>query len=145
MSTPLSKIEPGYTALNISALKLGTAEGARSQLEAHLLQDIADAIVGIQTFELALDTALQHVCQSMNWVFAEAWVPNSAQTQLECSRAWYSCKGKPLGPPAKGQCLPLVKDCQDGCGKANSQNGFPMSVAHPIVIFCECGWSRPLH
>jgi len=92
MSTPLSKIKPGYTALNVSDFKPGTAEGARSQLEAHLLQDIADAIMGIQTFELALDIALQHVCQSMNWVFAEAWVPNGAQTQLECSRAWYSCK-----------------------------------------------------
>ncbi len=92
MATPLSQIEPGYTALNIIDLKPGTAESARSQLEAHLLQDIADAIVGVQTFELALDMALQHVCQSMNWVFAEVWVPNSAQTQLECSRAWYSGK-----------------------------------------------------
>ena len=92
MSTPPSRIETDYTALTIVDSRLDTDAYARAQLEARLLQGITDAIVGAQTFELALDTALQHVCQSLNWVFAEAWVPNAAQTQLECSRAWYSCK-----------------------------------------------------
>ncbi|XHX76589.1 MAG: PAS domain S-box protein [Stenomitos frigidus ULC029] len=86
-----SKIEPDCTAFNVVALRQGVA-GCTLSLEARLLQDIADAIVDAPSFEHALAIVLQHISQSMNWVFAEAWVPNGAQTQLECSRAWYGGK-----------------------------------------------------
>ncbi|MBW4580560.1 MAG: EAL domain-containing protein [Tildeniella nuda ZEHNDER 1965/U140] len=88
----MSKTEPGSTTFNIADLEQSAAACERSQAEVCLLQEITDAIVGSQTFDRALSLALQQVCQSLNWVFAEAWVPNTAKTQLEYSRAWYDSK-----------------------------------------------------
>ncbi len=48
-----------------------------------------DAIEGTRDFDTALSIALQHLCQRMGWVFAEAWVPNAKQSRLELSAAWY--------------------------------------------------------
>jgi diguanylate cyclase (GGDEF)-like protein/PAS domain S-box-containing protein len=47
------------------------------------------AIADTREFDLALSIVMQHVCQSMGWVFAEAWMPNQDQTRLECSPVWH--------------------------------------------------------
>lgn len=66
------------------------ADAGRSQAETRLLQAIAWAIAGTREFDQALSLVMQHICQSMNWVFAEAWVPDRTKTRLECSPVWYS-------------------------------------------------------
>lgn len=89
MSTSSSKIELGSTALNTTASAIRIAACERSQAETYLLQGIMHAIAGTREFELALSIVMQHVCQSMNWIFAEAWVPNQDKTRLECSPIWH--------------------------------------------------------
>ncbi|MBW4470210.1 MAG: EAL domain-containing protein [Stenomitos rutilans HA7619-LM2] len=89
MSTSSSKIELGSTTLNTTATAIQIAACERSQAEASLLQGIMHAIAGVREFELALSLVMQHVCQSMNWIFAEAWVPNQDKTRLECSPIWH--------------------------------------------------------
>ena len=84
MPTFSSNFEP-----TVNAATEQSKAGSERQAEADLLQGIMLAIADTQEFDLILSLALQHICQSMGWVFAEAWVPNTAQSQLECSTAWY--------------------------------------------------------
>ncbi|XGV97279.1 MAG: EAL domain-containing protein [Leptolyngbya sp. BL-A-14] len=90
MSTFSSKIEPGDTESSASALAPCVASSERSQAERRLLQGIIQALAGTREFNHALSIVMQHVCQTMNWVFAEAWVLDQARMRLECSPAWYS-------------------------------------------------------
>ncbi|NEP61238.1 MAG: GAF domain-containing protein [Symploca sp. SIO2G7] len=56
----------------------------------HLLQTITQAISESPDFESALEITLRNVCETIGWHFAEAWIPNTQSTLLECSPAWYS-------------------------------------------------------
>ncbi|PSB32177.1 EAL domain-containing protein [Stenomitos frigidus] len=85
MPTFSSNFEP-----TVNAAAGQSVAGAEQQAEADLLQGIMLAIAGTQEIDRVLSVALQHICQSLGWIFAEAWVPNTSQTQLECSAAWYS-------------------------------------------------------
>ncbi|NEP89910.1 MAG: hypothetical protein F6K18_25515 [Okeania sp. SIO2C2] len=40
--------------------------------------------------ESALELTLAEVCQTMNWDFGEAWIPDPEATMLKFSRGWYS-------------------------------------------------------
>ncbi|NEP43196.1 MAG: diguanylate cyclase, partial [Okeania sp. SIO2H7] len=59
------------------------------------LTSIKNAILVKLTFkkvniESALELTLAEVCQTMNWDFGEAWIPDPEATMLKFSRGWYS-------------------------------------------------------
>ncbi len=55
-----------------------------------LLLKATNAISEASDFESALEVILAEVCQTMNWDFGEAWIPNSEGTMLKFSRGWYA-------------------------------------------------------
>lgn len=57
--------------------------------ELSLLQSLTQLINEAPDFQSALYVALCKVCQVTNWDYGEVWLPNSENTVLECSPAWY--------------------------------------------------------
>lgn len=53
-----------------------------------LLQELTQVINDATDFHQAMDATLKRVCQSTNWQYGEAWVPNPEGTCLETSPAW---------------------------------------------------------
>ncbi|HEY9616472.1 MAG TPA: hypothetical protein V6C64_06515, partial [Microcoleaceae cyanobacterium] len=59
------------------------------------LPDVDRAVLGtwlrqMPTFQSAIREALRLVCLSTGWPFAEAWLPNTEQTRLNCSPVWFA-------------------------------------------------------
>ncbi|NET43805.1 diguanylate cyclase domain-containing protein [Okeania sp. SIO2B3] len=55
-----------------------------------LLLKVTHAISEASDIESALEVTLAEVCQTMNWDFGEAWIPDPEATMLKFSRGWYS-------------------------------------------------------
>lgn len=55
-----------------------------------LLLTLTHRISQTDDFQSALTITLTKICQTINWDFAEAWIPNPKETFLDCSRGWYS-------------------------------------------------------
>ncbi|MGD1715969.1 diguanylate cyclase domain-containing protein [Dapis sp. BLCC M172] len=55
-----------------------------------LLLNATYAISEASDFESALEIILAEICQTMNWDFGEAWIPNQDNTMLRFSRGWYA-------------------------------------------------------
>ncbi|MDJ0519901.1 MAG: diguanylate cyclase [Trichodesmium sp. MO_231.B1] len=55
-----------------------------------LLLKTTHAISEASDFESALEVILAEICQTMNWDFGEAWIPNQDNTMLRFSRGWYA-------------------------------------------------------
>jgi diguanylate cyclase (GGDEF)-like protein/PAS domain S-box-containing protein len=64
-------------------------ERKRAEQELSLLQNITQAISETDDFNAALTVTIQKVCETTNWDFGEAWLPNDSQEILEYSPAWY--------------------------------------------------------
>nr|WP_242055522.1 ATP-binding protein [Nostoc flagelliforme] len=65
-------------------------ERKQHEEELHFWQTTIQEIFTSESFDSALLIVLQNVCIASNWNFAEAWIPRSDGTCLECSSVWYS-------------------------------------------------------
>ncbi|MBE9117661.1 GAF domain-containing protein [Lusitaniella coriacea LEGE 07157] len=61
----------------------------RAEEETQLLLSVTQAISQAADFSMALDAALEQVCEASGWSYGEAWIPNPDESKLECSPAWY--------------------------------------------------------
>jgi urea ABC transporter urea binding protein len=57
--------------------------------EVQLLLTISQAISDAPDFDIALEVALQQVCQTTNWIYGEAWIPTTNESTLLHSPCWY--------------------------------------------------------
>ena len=65
----------------------------RSEEELHLLQTISQATTAASDVHGALAITLRKVCETIGWPLAQAWIPRTDGTFLECSPAWYGHGG----------------------------------------------------
>ncbi len=75
---------------NNEILRLEIAEREQKEQEISLLQTIIQAITQAASFDDAIAITLQKVCQTVDWSFAEAWIPDPKQQVLQLSPAYYS-------------------------------------------------------
>jgi diguanylate cyclase (GGDEF)-like protein/PAS domain S-box-containing protein len=61
----------------------------RAEAEIQLLQTLTQAMGEAQDFFVALDMALDHICQATHWSYGEAWIPNDEHSVLKLGPAWY--------------------------------------------------------
>ncbi|SRR5579883_1717191 len=61
----------------------------QTKVKIQLLQILAQSISKITEFNTVLKIILRSVCESINWDYGEAWIPNQDCTILELSSAWY--------------------------------------------------------
>lgn len=71
---------------------LDITDRKRADEELQLLQQITHAVSISVDFDSALAVALDLLCQTTNWEFGEAWIPNHEQTHLEYSLVSYQEK-----------------------------------------------------
>ncbi|MBS0016128.1 MAG: EAL domain-containing protein [Arthrospira sp. SH-MAG29] len=71
---------------------LDITDRKRADEEIQLLQQITHAVSIAVDFDSALAVALDLLCQTTNWEFGEAWIPNPEQTHLEYSLVSYQEK-----------------------------------------------------
>jgi two-component system, sensor histidine kinase and response regulator len=73
---------------------LGTArdisERKQAENESRLLLLTTQAISQAVNVDNAISLVLRLICQTIDWDFAEAWVPNSSRDTLEYRLGWYS-------------------------------------------------------
>ncbi|MBD1890821.1 PAS domain S-box protein [Coleofasciculus sp. FACHB-SPT9] len=74
----------------IAGIAEDISDRKRAEEEVHFLQTMTQAIFESPDFHSALFVALQKVCEATGWDFGEAWIPQSDNSVLECSRGWYS-------------------------------------------------------
>ena len=79
---------------NNEILKLEIAEREQKELEISLLQTIIQAVTQASSFDEAIAITLRKVCETVDWSFGEAWIPNPQKKVLEHSPAWYSSSDK---------------------------------------------------
>lgn len=77
-------------AENNAILKAEIAERKQIELEIRLLQTITQAISEASNFDEAIHITLRQVCETVNWSYAEAWIPNLEEKNLKLSSSWYS-------------------------------------------------------
>ncbi|PSB09187.1 histidine kinase [Pleurocapsa sp. CCALA 161] len=70
-------------------LKAEIAERKQAEQEIRLLQTITQAITAASSFDEAIAITLRKVCQTVNWSFAEAWIPDEGINMLKLSPSWY--------------------------------------------------------
>ena len=75
---------------DLVSLTLEARERQRAEEKIRLLQTITQAISESPDFHAALEVTLRKVCETIGWHFGEAWIPNSDDTFLEFSPAWYA-------------------------------------------------------
>lgn len=61
----------------------------QAEEEVRLLLTIAQAISGAPDFDIALEIALQQVCETTGWTYGEAWIPTTDKSALVCNPRWY--------------------------------------------------------
>lgn len=71
-------------------LQLEITERQRAEESVLFLLSTIQAISQSVDFHSALEVTLCQVCETIGWDFAEAWIPNSDATVLECSPNWYA-------------------------------------------------------
>ncbi|MBD2580039.1 transporter substrate-binding protein [Oscillatoria sp. FACHB-1406] len=58
--------------------------------EIQLLLDLSQAVSAAADFETALGIAVEQLCETTGWIYAEAWVPTEDNSVLACSPQWYA-------------------------------------------------------
>ena len=71
-------------------LKAEIAERKRVEQEIRLLQTITQAITEASNFDDAISITLRKVCETIDWAFGEAWIPDCQEKTLKLSPSWYS-------------------------------------------------------
>jgi urea ABC transporter urea binding protein len=61
----------------------------QAEEELQLLLTISQAISAAPDFDTALEVALEQVCQTTNWIYGEAWIPTTTESNLIYSPRWY--------------------------------------------------------
>ncbi len=75
---------------NNDILRLEIAERKQKEQEIILLQTITQAITEASNFDEAISITLRKVCETIDWNFGEAWIPDTEEKNLKLSPAWYS-------------------------------------------------------
>ena len=61
----------------------------RVEQEVRLLQTIIQAIAEADSFDRAIEITMRKVCETVNWSYAEAWIPDLQENVLKPSLSWY--------------------------------------------------------
>ncbi|MDJ0592346.1 MAG: ATP-binding protein [Pleurocapsa sp. MO_226.B13] len=77
-------------AYNNEVLKAEIAERKQIEQEIRLLQTITQSISEAANFDEAISITLRKVCETVNWSFGEAWIPDLQENVLKLSPSWYS-------------------------------------------------------
>ncbi len=88
-------VEGGTTTFTVFLRDI--SERKRAEEELRLLQTITQAANEAGDVDAALTVTLTRVCETTGWGLAQAWVPGSDETVIECSPAWY-CGNKEMEP-----------------------------------------------
>ena len=75
---------------NNEILRLEIAEREQKEQEIRLLQTIIQAIAQASSFDDAIAITLRKVCETVDWSFGEAWIPDPQKQILQLSPAYYS-------------------------------------------------------
>ncbi|MGL6339989.1 MAG: FHA domain-containing protein, partial [Waterburya sp.] len=81
-------------AYNNEILKAEIAEREQIEQEIRLLQTITQAIAQASNFDDAIAITLRKVCETINWSFGEAWIPDKQANILKLSPSYYSMTEK---------------------------------------------------
>lgn len=65
-------------------------ERKRTEEEMRLLQGVTEAAAAAEDVHDALNVTLRRICETTGWSLAQAWIPNTDGTVIECSPAWYA-------------------------------------------------------
>ena len=65
----------------------------RVEQEVRLLQTITAAIAEADNFNEAIEITMRKVCQTVDWSYAEAWIPDLEENLLKLSPSWYDNVG----------------------------------------------------
>lgn len=68
----------------------------RAEDELRLMHDISQAVSTASDFNSALEVALRTICQTVDWQYGEAWIPNLEGTLLEASPVYYTIENECL-------------------------------------------------
>ena len=61
----------------------------RVEQEIRLLQTITQAIAEADSFDKAIEITMRKVCKTVDWSYAEAWIPDLKEKILKPSPSWY--------------------------------------------------------
>ena len=61
----------------------------RVEQEVRLLQTITQEIAGAESFDKAIGITMRKVCKTVDWSYAEAWIPDLEENVLKPSTSWY--------------------------------------------------------
>ena len=61
----------------------------QAEAKIQLLQTLSQSISKTTELNAVLNATLLTVCESINWDYGEAWIPNQDSTILELSSVWY--------------------------------------------------------
>ena len=76
-------------AYNNEILMAEISERKQVEQEMCLLQTITQAISEAPNFDEAIAITLHQVCQTVNWCYGEAWIPDDGKNVLKLSPSWY--------------------------------------------------------
>ena len=65
----------------------------RAEQEVRLLQTITAAIAEADNFDEAIEITMRKVCETVNWSYAEAWIPDLEENVLKLNPSWYDNVG----------------------------------------------------
>ncbi|MCC0178500.1 GAF domain-containing protein [Waterburya agarophytonicola K14] len=74
---------------NNELLSSEIGERRQKEQEISLLQTITQAISEAPSFDDAVTIILRKVCETVNWSFGEAWIPDFQNSVLQLSPAWF--------------------------------------------------------
>jgi|GEM_PF-2469244 len=78
---------PGWATWGIG---IDVTERKHQEEKQRLLYEINQAMTGAEDLDSALEIALSFICESIDWDFAEAWIPDIEQQSLELCSHFYS-------------------------------------------------------
>ena len=61
----------------------------RVEQQVRLLQTITAAIAEAENFDKAIEITMHKVCKTVDWSYAEAWIPDLEENVLKLSPSWY--------------------------------------------------------
>ena len=85
------KVKQRTLELNESNQQLQRKIAKIQQVEqqVRLLQTITAAIAEADNFDKAIEITMHKVCQTVDWSYAEAWIPDLEENVLKLSPSWY--------------------------------------------------------
>ncbi|MGB3193528.1 MAG: PAS domain S-box protein, partial [Limnoraphis sp.] len=78
---------PGWATWGVG---IDVTERKYQEEKQRLLYEINQAMTGAEDLDSALEIALSFICESIDWDFAEAWIPDIEQQSLELCSHFYS-------------------------------------------------------